>query len=99
MRGIYYVVVGIPLVIGSAFALAEIAAPAAFMRWRRRVTAKDVGVKATLRDWFDERLGQVGSTPWEDAGAVRRVRLVGAGLLIIIVLAGFVFLVLVPRSL
>jgi hypothetical protein len=99
VKVIYYVIVGAPLVATVAFALAEIAAPVAFIRWRQRVTAEDAGVKASLRDWFDNRLGTGGAAPWQDPVVVRRVRLFGTGLLTVALITGYVFLILLPRSL
>jgi hypothetical protein len=94
----YYVVVGAPVLAALGVALAEISAPAAFIRWRSKVTSGGGPLRSSVRDAFDKFTFVDGGVPWQNPANLRRVRLIGIVLLIITMTMGYVFLVLVPQS-
>jgi hypothetical protein len=92
---IVYYAVGILLIApGIAIAFVEMLAPAAAIRWRRRLPEhRSLGPFPGVADAFDRLLGL--DQP-EVAKAHRNVRLVGVILLFSMLLFGYVWLALAP---
>ena len=83
---------GVMVGAGVLVGLIEIIAPRTAIRLRTRLTARDSGLKAQLRDAFDETF----HTESDDPRAVRNVRWIGTFLVPASLLVGWVWLQVRP---
>jgi hypothetical protein len=94
----YYAAVLVPTCVGLAFALAEMFSPRWFLRRRAEVLAKRGKFSAEVARGTERALGLRDSEPWDDPISVRRLRVFGLILFIVIAMEAVVFLWLVPRA-
>jgi hypothetical protein len=67
----------------AVFAVAEIATPARFIKWRARMVEGGPEPARRVGAAFDKVLSTNGSEPWRRPQVLRRVRLLGSALLLV----------------
>lgn len=92
----YYAVASILIGLGVAYAALDILLPAVAVRWQVASTKRRQGFRRSIGTSFQKWLGYQSSEPWTDPAVLRRVRILGVALLLVMLIEALVFLVFLP---
>lgn len=76
----FYAIVCAPLYLGALLGLWLIVAPAAVLKWRAKIL--EGKQRGRVGAWIERQLRAGGAEPWEDQGAISRMKLVGLAILL-----------------
>lgn len=83
---------GVAVLTGLLFSLLEMAVPGRVIQWRTRIMASWRGPLAGIGGAFTRATATGDEEPWTSRKAQRRVRVVGAGLFVAMVIVGVLVL-------